>query len=59
MMKNIYMICLAAVAFLAACTVNDGRPQAASSCEYASYFDILADSAVVAKIGRASCRERV
>ena len=48
MMKNIYMICLAAVAFLAACTVNDVRPQAASSCEYASYFDILADSAVVA-----------
>ena len=47
-MKNIYIICLAAVAFLAACTSGDGRQQVASSCAYASYFDILADSAVVA-----------
>ena len=47
-MRNIYTICIAAMALLAACTVNDARQQAASSCEYASYFDILADSAVVA-----------
>ena len=47
-MRNIYTIFIAAMALLAACTVNDARQQAASSCEYASYFDILADSAVVA-----------
>lgn len=47
-MRNICLIYIAVMALLAACTVNDGRQQAASSCEYASYFDILADSAVVA-----------
>lgn len=48
-MKNINIyVYIAAAAILAACAASDGRPKASPSCEYASYFDILADSAVVA-----------
>ena len=48
-MKNINIyVYIAAAAILAACAASDGRPKASPSCEYASYFDIFADSAVVA-----------
>lgn len=47
-MRNIQIIFIAAMSLFAACNSNGGSRQAVSSCEYASYFDILADSAVVA-----------